>query len=296
VTPKKSASAQSHDRRTLPLFAKAFGAHRRASTLNRRDWDRYIDRRRRGELAPLGREGKRVRARVLEQDCRLLLALLNWAERAGDGCGGYLLDKNPLIRLAVPREESPRRGVLTAEQFDAIRKLAMGLGSSAECFVVLAWYTGHRAASIRQLRWSDIDLERGRIHWRGEVDKIGYDHWNPLHPEAAAVLGRERALAELTGATARAWVFPSPRDRTAPMPRPTCCGLWRQLARAAGLPKGEGYGWHSCRRAFANRLRAAPLRDLKDLGGWKTEKTVVSVYQGPSEDAQRAALAVLDRL
>jgi integrase len=295
VTPTKSASPQSHDRRTFALFAKAFGAHRRASTLNRRDWDSYIRRRRRGELAPPGREGKRARARVLEQDCRLLLALLNWAERSGDGRGGYLLAKNPLTGLAVPREESPRRAVLTPEQFEAVRKAAIGIGSSAECFVVLAWYTGHRAASIRQLRWSDIDLERGRIHWRGEVDKIGYDHWNPLRPEAVQMLERERALAELTGASTDAWVFPSLRDRAAPMPRPTCCDLWRQLASAAGLPTGEGYGRHSLRRAFANCLRAAPLRDLKELGGWTTEKTVVSVYQGRSEEAQRAALGAFDR-
>jgi hypothetical protein len=30
-------------------------------------------------------------------------------------------------------------------------------------------------------------------------------------------------------------------------------------------------------------------------GGWKTEKTVVSVSQAPSEEAQRSALAALDR-
>ena len=37
-----------------------------------------------------------------------------------------------------------------------------------------------------------------------------------------------------------------------------------------------------------------PLRDLKDLGGWKTEKTVVSVSQQPSQDAQRRGLEALD--
>jgi hypothetical protein len=33
-----------------------------------------------------------------------------------------------------------------------------------------------------------------------------------------------------------------------------------------------------------------PLRELKDLGGWKTEKTVIGTYLQPDQDAQRAAL------
>jgi len=37
--------------------------------------------------------------------------------------------------------------------------------------VLLAWYTGHRSSAIRQLRWSDIDLEAGTIRRRAEVDK-----------------------------------------------------------------------------------------------------------------------------
>jgi hypothetical protein len=37
-------------------------------------------------------------------------------------------------------------------------------------------------------------------------------------------------------------------------------------------------------------LRHASLRDVKDLDGWKTEQTVVSVYQQPSESAQLETL------
>ena len=46
------------------------------------------------------------------------------------------------------------------------------MGAREECLVVLAWKTGHRAGSLRQLRWSDVDLEAGRMHFRGENDKI----------------------------------------------------------------------------------------------------------------------------
>jgi integrase len=62
------------------------------------------------------------------------------------------------------------------------------------------------------------------------------------------------------------------------------------IADASGTAAGSGMGTHSFRRAFANRLRDVPMRELKDLGGWKTVKTVIGTYLQPDQDAQRAAL------
>jgi integrase len=288
VTPEKAPTTQSYDRRTLPLFIQAFGGHRRPETLNRRDWDSYIQRRRRGEITPGDTKGGSVRDRIIEQDLKLLLAVLNWAERAGNPRGGYLLDRNPLRGLEIPRERSPRRPVLSEEQFTSLRRTAASMSPRAELFTILAWYTGHRSASIRQLRWSDIDVEGQRIHWRGEIDKIGYDHWNPLHPVAAELLKAERARVKAIG---DAWVFEVDGE---PLSRQGVRSLWRRIAAKAEIPATERHGWHSCRRAFANRLRHASLRDLKDLGGWKSEQTVIAVYQQPSELAQRTALLAID--
>jgi integrase len=299
VTPTKgSESAREHDRRTLPLFLKAFGADRRPDTLNVRDWQGFIRARQSGELAPRPRHDKRghvvrvpVRARVIEQNLKLLLAVLNWAERArGDG-SGYLLERNPLRGLKVPKEESPRRPMFTAEQCAAVRDAATAHSPLAERFVMMAWYTGHRSGAIRQLRWSDVDLDAGTIRWRAEVDKVGYEHQNPLHPTLNAYLRRERVRASAIG---DAWVFPHPYDATAPMSRNYVVKeLWPVLREGAAIPTGQHYGWHSFRRAFANALRDVPLRDLKDLGGWKTEQTVIAVYLKPDEGAQRTALARL---
>lgn len=158
--------------------------------------------------------------------------------------------------------------------------------------MVLAWETGHRAGSLRQLRWSDVDLEGGRMHFRGENDKIGHDHWNPLHAEAVAILKRERARSPTIG---DAWVFPSARDATKALPRDTVQRIWQRLALAGKLPKGERYGWHSFRRAFANRYRRAPLRDLQDLGGWKSSATLMKVYLRSDEAAQREVLTETPR-
>jgi integrase len=299
VTPqKKSGSARGHDKRTLPLFLACFGADRQPASLNVRDWQSFIRRRSSGELAPSYKRDAKgkvvwrpVRARMVEQDLKLLLAVLNWAERArGDG-SGYLLDRNPLRGLKLPREESPRRPMFTLEQCVALRRAAQGHSAAAERFVLLAWYTGHRSGAIRQLRWSDIDLEAGTIRWRAEIDKIGYEHRNPLHPDLLALLKRDQVREAAIG---DAWVFPNPGDPAKSMSREHAVqDLWPALRDAVGIPKGERYGWHSFRRTFANALRDVPLRELKDLGGWKNQATVVAVYLRPDENAQRSALAKL---
>lgn len=288
VTPAKSDTARAHDERARALFLRAFGRNTKPGALSLREWNRYIEDRRSGRLVPPGAEPNTpVRDRVIEQDLRLLLAVLNWATLSRQD-GASLLDRNPLKGLTVPKEENPQRAVLSAEQFARVRVAARSIGLWLECFAVLAWETGHRAASIRQLRWSDVDFDSRRIHWRGESDKIEYDHWNPLTDEAFDALKAHRARASAIG---DAWIFPA--DRGEPGPR-TCnamCNLWKRIAAKAGIPKGQRYGWHSCRRGFANELRDVPLRDLKDLGGWKTAQTILTCYQQPNEDAQRAALA-----
>jgi hypothetical protein len=87
-----------------------------------------------------------------------------------------------------------------------------------------------------------------------------------------------------------AWIFPDSQDATRLMTRYAAVELCRTLAEAAKLPTGERYGWHSCRRAFANRMRRANTRELQDLGRWKDSKTLLTVYLRPDEDAQREVL------
>jgi integrase len=101
------------------------------------------------------------------------------------------------------------------------------------------------------------------------------------------VLRREQARVAAIG---DAWVFDVEGE---PLSRQGVRSLWRRIAANAGIPDGEGHGWHTFRRSFANRLRHVSLRDVKDLGGWKSEQTVVRVYQQPSESAQREALLSL---
>ena len=294
---KNSASARGHDRRTLKLFRRAFGEERDITTLNVRDWDSYIRRRRSGELAPPPRrknakvKPQPVRLRVIEQDLKLLLAVLNWAERARADGSGYLLDRNPLRGLKVPKDPSTRRPMFTPAQVAALQRAADEHSGLAKMLVMLCYYTGHRGGAIRQLRWSDIHIEAGTIRWRGEIDKIGNDHTTPMHKDLAAYLKAERKRVKAIGDV---WVCPHPYDAEKPMSREYAVKkLWPALRSAAGIPAGEHYGWHSFRRTWTNQLRAVPLKELQTLGGWKSTQTIVQVYLQADEGAQRAALAHL---
>jgi hypothetical protein len=103
VTPTKGASKRAHDERCREMFVRFFGADRKPETLSIRDWQRFITARRSGEVAPKGvkapKKGEKPRTvhdRVIAYDLKYLLSVLAWAERAGDGRGGTLIERNPL--------------------------------------------------------------------------------------------------------------------------------------------------------------------------------------------------------
>lgn len=300
VTPSKGQSKQAHDHRAARLFKQSFGSARKVSTLNRRDWDRFIQERRRGVLRPPGRRAKSkekreagVRDRQIAYDLKFLLSVLNWATMSGDGRGGMLLERNPLKGLVLPKEENPRRPLVSEEQYAKLRRVAPDVDPSFELALLLAHETGHRIGAIRQLRWSDVDLKEKRIVWRAENDKIGMEHAPPLSEAAAAALevARKRRAAIGDG-----WLFPSPEDPDKPCSRHLMRDWWQRAAKLANLPERTRLGWHSLRRKFVNDLKAdTPMADLCQLGGWKSPLTVMTVYQQADQATMRNALATRDQ-
>src|SRR5438876_3310819 len=214
VTPQKGASAQQHDRLAATLFLEFLGPDRDVRTLNRRDWDGFIRwRRRKGDGRGGRARGRPVRNRTIDYDLEFLQAVINWATTAGDGNGGLLLVRNPLKRMPRPKDDDPRRPLLTDEQYEAHVRASREVSPLFELALVLARETGHRLGALRLLRWPDIDLERGRVHWRAENDKIGFDHETPLTQAAITALRRARAERPSVG---DAWVLPSPADPAKP--------------------------------------------------------------------------------
>ena len=176
---------------------------------------------------------------------------------------------------------------MTAERYTQMREVAPKVHPLCDTFFVLTHETGHRAASVRQLRWSDLDLECRLVCWRAENDKIGFQHVTPLSEVATdALVG----LQKVQGAIGDCWVFPSLTDAAKPLARETATKWWREAERLAELEHVPGMGFHSARRKFASELKGTNLRDLAYMGGWKNPQTVLTVYQQPEIEVQREAL------
>ena len=130
--------------------------------------------------------------RTIERDLRFLLAVLNWAAKARDEQGQLLLESNPLRGLKTPTEKNPTRVLLTELEYEALLEVSLEMDWRFRVALVIAHETGHRIGAIRQLRWSDIDLEGCIIRWRGEHEKTRYEHRTPVSAEALAALEEAR--------------------------------------------------------------------------------------------------------
>jgi integrase len=265
------------------MFLKLWGRDRRADSLNRRDWDQFIDGRRSGRIGPGGRP---VGDRQLEYDLSWLRAVYHWATQAGVD-GKPLLARNPLQGYAIPRERSPVRPAVTEPQYQALLEAARQMDWRVSLALVLANETGHRLSAIRHLRWSDVDLERGRIRWRAEHDKIGFEHVTPLSPALQTALAAARKQAAAIGDT---WVLPGTRTPDQPCPKGTLDKAFARAAELAGVELPRRARWHGLRRKFATEMKDLPLKDLCYLGGWKDPKTLLTCYQQPDEELMRRAL------
>ncbi len=284
VTPTKARQSQRYDGATMEMFLGVFGPDRDPATLSKRDWDRFIRERRSGKVGP---SGKPVSDRMIECDLKFLLAVLNWAAQSRDEQGELLLDANPLRGLKTPTEKNPTRVVLTEAEYQALLQVYLELDWRFHVALVLAHDTGHRIGAIRQLRWSDIDLEGGVIRWRGEHEKTGYEHRTPATAEAIAVLEEARKTNPGIGDTP---VLPAPKDPSKSVSRSLARDWWKKAQKLAGLEPVRGRGWHSLRRKFASDLMDQPLKVLCELGGWKTTQTVLQCYQRADEEQLRNAL------
>ncbi len=225
--------------------------------------------------------------RTIEYDLKFLIAVFNWAAKSRDEHGRLLLDSNPLKGLKTPKEKNPVRVVLSEEEYQALLEVSRPVDWRFRVALVVAHETGHRIGAIRQLRWSDIDMEGGVVRWRAEHEKSGYEHRTPVTAEAVAALEEARKRNPETGDTV---VLPSPKYPSRCVGSALACVWWKRAENLAALDPKPGRGWHSLRRKFASDLMNQPLKVLCELGGWKTAKTVLQCYQRADEAQLRTAL------
>lgn len=240
VTPTKGSSARKHDKRALEMMRRYFGAQRPVGSLDRRDWDGFIQDRRAGRIRPAGvKEARSVKNRAVEQDLRLLLAVFHWAAAVRDKDGRRLLAENPFTGFIVPHEKNPRRPILTHDEFEKLLTAARSVSPTMETLLIVANATGHRINSVRLLRWADIDFQANTIRWRGDQDKIGHEHVTPMVEDARAALLKEFRRRSKIGES-DPWVFPAPGDPTQPMSRHLARDWWERTEMAGGIARVQG--------------------------------------------------------
>jgi integrase len=288
------------DESRVKVLLAFFGERCEVRTLTARDQATYSARRKAGGITLRnGKKTRGVRARSVEMDLVLLHAILSWATTVRVSNGSRLLDVNPLAGVRREREQNPVRPIASWERFTRTRKAMRGLGDAAESVIerirwtkmelalVLAEATGRRLGSIRQLRWEDIDVERGTIRWRAEFDKKGREWVVPCPSSLIDDLKQFRKRLGVIGE----WLFAGERKPERPMDRHLFDKWLRVAEEQAKLPKLVGGLWHPYRRKWATERKHHSLKDVAAAGGWKDTETLLTCYQQPDTETILAVMS-----
>ena len=170
------------------------------------------------------------------------------------------IDRAPKVRLL--REESGRVRFLTKEE---AARLLSELPEHLAPVVGFSILTGLRQRNVRELRWSQVDLER-RAVWIHPHEAKGRKGISvPLTVEAAQIVATQRGKHEEFVFSFRGKCLRSVNNTA-----------WRNALKRAGI---EGFRWHDLRHTWATWHAQAGtlLHVLQELGGWASA-TMVKRY------------------
>lgn len=184
------------------------------------------------------------------------------------------------------RTAAPEFDFLT---FEEASRLISAAAPDWRAAITIAIRTGLRQGELRALRWSDVDLDAGRIVvrravWRDIIStpKNGRAREIPLSKQAVAALREHPRRGDV--------VFSAP-DGSMLSKGAMRWPLWN-ACKGAGLRR---IGWHVARHTFASHLvmRGAPLKAVQELMGHSTIEMTMR-YAHLSPDARRDAVQLLD--
>lgn len=252
---------------TLAKLWQNYSAHKsltKSLATDRGRFQRFIDpalgNKQPSELSPLDLERLRIRMakkyqpQTIKHVISLLVRIVNHGARLGLSPG--LSFKAPTIKVHNLKTED-----LTPEQLsNLMAAIDADHDFQAANFMRLALFTGMRRGELFNLRWEDVDFERGFIHIRRP--KGGKDQTIPLN-QAARELLLDHPLDDKTP-----FVFPGRggKKRT-DFKRPI-----NRIRERAGLPK-DFRPMHGLRHTYASMLASSGQVDLYTLQKLLTHKT-----------------------
>jgi site-specific recombinase XerD len=183
-------------------------------------------------------DGKRTHERTVTKDRAVLHAIFALADRR------EYRDGNPVDRTKAPKFDKRQPVLLSDEQYASL--LTECEDATLRLYVLTLGETGARDESeALWLRWEDIDLEGGFLHFasgqNGHRTKSGKDRWTPLTPVLTSALREHAATHRL--ACNSPWVFHHDISRRHHQAGDRITSLRRGVMAAAQRAKVPA-GWH----------------------------------------------------
>nr|WP_265936858.1 site-specific integrase [Flaviflexus ciconiae] len=221
-----------------------------------------------------------------------------------------LIGRNPCIRahaktvntVRVSRRHAPRR--VTSDELTAVLEV---IAPSTRLIVRVLAHTGIRVGELRELRWSDIDLDLGLIRIRRGVTGDGGTLSKESEPKTPAgvrtvyirngLLDDLRAhvqTAPMTGVNGL--VFPSPADPRKHFRENT---IRRNIKRACEKAGVQHFSPHDLRNTFATLAGRAPgvsVRDVQAALGHTTPSMALRYMKSDEEQQTKVAEGVASQL
>lgn len=135
-------------------------------------------------VKPIAKEGHIAFSRNV---FALIHSMFAWAV----GQRVYGLTKNPFEGLSIDKicgEIAPRQRVLSDAELLAVWQAADALGGIFGSFVQLLLLTGQRLREVSDLRWDEVDFDKGLLTIDGKRMKGGSAHVVPLGEDALEIL------------------------------------------------------------------------------------------------------------
>ncbi|AKJ02504.1 Mobile element protein [Archangium gephyra] len=179
--------------------------------------------------------------------------------------------------------------------FEEAQRLVSAVEPEWIPLVLVRLKTGLRQGELMGPQWTDVDLQRGKLHvrrtlWRGVsgLPKGGRERTVDLPGSALEALRRHRHLRG-------PYVFC--QEDGQPLTDGLMNGPLRRALKLAAICREQSrIGWHDLRHTYGSHLamRGIPLTVIKELMGHATIDTTER-YAHLSPDTRREAVGVLDR-
>ena len=213
---------------------------------------------------------------------------------------------NPAIDASPPRVPLKELKPPDPDQVVRVFHLAQESDPELATFIMLAASSGARRGELLALRWSDIDLDRGRLSIERGIVRVGDDlieQGTKTHQSrrisldantivalrAHEVLMIERGQAASSAITSQSFVFSHSVDCSSPWHPDSTSRAFRRVCQQAGV---KDVRLHDLRHYVATRLLAAgvDVRTVAGRLGHRNPSTTLNVYSHfvPETDQEAA--------